>query len=85
MARIRTARVVAAAASLPLAFALMSGAAQADNGSLASDGSNSTVNTQAAEGSGQNTNQANNANVNGDGAGVAQSNDTTNVNFTSIG
>lgn len=82
MARIRTARVVAAAASVPLAFALMSGVAQADNGGFANDGSNANVNSQNAVGNGANTNQANNANVNGDGNLVHQDNETTNITFT---
>ncbi len=48
MARIRTARVIAAAAAaLPFAFAVMSGVAQADNGSLADDGSNSNASSSS--------------------------------------
>lgn len=82
MARIRTARVLAAAASVPLAFALMSGVAQADNGSFAGNGSNSNASEQAAVGNGANTNQANNANVNGDGAVVDQDNETVNNTVT---
>ena len=86
MARIRTARVMAAAASVPLAFALMSGVAQADNGSFAGNGSNSTVSEQGAQGDGANTNQANNANVNGDGNVIDQSNESVNntVSFTQL-
>lgn len=86
MARIRTARVIAAAASVPLAFALMSGVAQADNGSFAGNGSNSTVSEQGAQGDGANTNQANNANVNGDGNVIDQSNESVNntVAFTQL-
>ncbi|NLU69655.1 hypothetical protein [Streptomyces sp. HNM0574] len=86
MARIRTARVLAAAASVPLAFALMSGVAQADNGGFANDGSNANVNsqTQGAVGDGANTNQANNANVNGHGNLIDQDNHTANVNFTNL-
>ncbi|MGW8378461.1 hypothetical protein [Streptomyces sp. ODS28] len=82
MARIRTARVIAAAASVPLAFVLMGGVAQADNGSFAGNGSNSAANGQAAVGNGANTNQANNANVNGDGAVVDQDNQTVNNTVT---
>lgn len=85
MARIRTARVFAAAASVPLAFALMSGVAQADNGSFAGEGSNSNANEQAAVGHGNNTNQANNANAD-DGSVVDQSNESVNntVVFTNF-
>ena len=46
MARFRTARVVAALAAVPLAAGLLlagAGAAVADNGALAGDGSNSSV------------------------------------------
>ena len=40
MASIRTARVLAAVSSLPLAAALFAGVAAADNGAFADDGSN---------------------------------------------
>ncbi|MGW2269468.1 hypothetical protein [Streptomyces yangpuensis] len=43
MASIRTARVLAAAAALPLAVALFGGVASADNGSFANDGSNASI------------------------------------------
>ncbi|CAM5380032.1 MULTISPECIES: hypothetical protein [unclassified Streptomyces] len=43
MASIRTARVVAALAALPLAAALLGGIATADNGALADDGSSATA------------------------------------------
>ncbi|MGW0828221.1 hypothetical protein [Streptomyces sp. NPDC002845] len=43
MASIRTARVLAAAAALPLAAALFSGVATADNGAFADNGSNAAV------------------------------------------
>ncbi|MER5930284.1 hypothetical protein [Streptomyces sp. NPDC002054] len=43
MASIRTARVIAAVAALPLAVALFGGVAQADVGSFANDGSNASV------------------------------------------
>ncbi|MDI3402676.1 hypothetical protein [Streptomyces cavernicola] len=52
MARIRTARVLAAAAALPLAAALFTGVAQADNGGFASDGSNTGVATVTGSGVG---------------------------------
>ncbi|NSC22592.1 hypothetical protein FM076_16005 [Streptomyces albus subsp. chlorinus] len=88
MARIRTARVLAAAAVLPVAAAVLSGVAQADNGSLADDEANSTASdgsrVQGAVGGGtnttnaDNTTNANNATVNGNGAVVDQSNETHN-------
>lgn len=88
MASIRTARVIAAAASVPLAVALMSGVAQADNGSFADDGSNSNASAsnqaQSARGNGNNTNNANNATVNGNGAVVDQSNETKNETYTVV-
>ena len=43
MASIRTARVLAAMAALPLAAALFTGTAMADNGAIAGGGSNATV------------------------------------------
>ena len=45
MASIRTARVLAVVAALPLAATLFSGVAVADNGAVADDGSNATVAT----------------------------------------
>ncbi|MBQ0827831.1 hypothetical protein [Streptomyces tagetis] len=49
MASIRTARVVAAVAALPLAAALFGGIATADSGALADDGSRATA-TEAYSG-----------------------------------
>ncbi|MFB7459658.1 hypothetical protein ACIOC2_20875 [Streptomyces sp. NPDC088337] len=43
MASIRTARVLAAAAAIPLAAALFTGVAAADTGAVAGDGSNAGV------------------------------------------
>ncbi|MEU6310274.1 hypothetical protein [Streptomyces sp. NPDC047014] len=43
MANIRSVRVIAAVAALPLAAALFGGVASADNGALANDGSNAGV------------------------------------------
>ena len=85
MARTSTARILAAAASVPLAVTLLSGVAQADDGALAGLGSNASVTSQgqAARGAG-NTNQANNATVNGDDNLVLQHNDTTNVHHVVV-
>ncbi|CAM5413505.1 hypothetical protein STANM309S_04383 [Streptomyces tanashiensis] len=52
MASIRTARILAAAAALPLAAALFAGVAQADNGGFADDGSNTSVATIIGSGVG---------------------------------
>ncbi|MEU0134908.1 hypothetical protein ABZ172_12930 [Streptomyces sp. NPDC006296] len=52
MARIRTARALAAVAALPLAAALFTGVAAADNGALASGGSNAGVATIGSGGVG---------------------------------
>ncbi|WP_406861927.1 hypothetical protein ABZO31_16210 [Streptomyces sp. HUAS MG47] len=52
MASIRTARVIAAVAALPLAVALLGGVAQADNGGFADDGSNTSVASIAGSGVG---------------------------------
>jgi hypothetical protein len=53
MASIRTVRALAAVAALPLAAALFSGVAQADNGSSAKDGSNAGVATISGSGVGR--------------------------------
>ncbi|MET9593312.1 hypothetical protein ABZY45_20650 [Streptomyces sp. NPDC006516] len=52
MARIRTARTLAAVAALPLAAALFGGVAVADNGAFANDGSNAGVATIGSGGVG---------------------------------
>lgn len=87
MARIRTARVIAAVAAVPLAVAMFGGVAHADNGAIAADDSNATVvssesggsaltNQQVATGPGA-SNQANNANVSGPGVNVVDQTNTT--------
>ncbi|AWW38714.1 hypothetical protein ADL00_18960 [Streptomyces sp. AS58] len=48
MASIRTARVVAAVSALPLAAALFTGVASADNGSFADNGSTASVTNASA-------------------------------------
>ncbi|GGJ83140.1 hypothetical protein GCM10011583_13510 [Streptomyces camponoticapitis] len=97
MASFRTARVFAAVAALPLAAALFTGSATADD--FADDGSNASVATivgsgvgddnsgnstttqQTATGAGA-SNQNNTANVNGSGFTVIdQSNENIAVNF----
>ncbi|WP_329315696.1 hypothetical protein [Streptomyces sp. NBC_01262] len=87
MASIRTARVLAAMAALPLAAALFTGTAMADNGAIAGNvgGSNFgsvTTTQQAARGAGA-SNQNNTASVVGSAfTSVDQSN--VNVRFSPL-
>ncbi|MFG2172348.1 hypothetical protein ACGFMO_13305 [Streptomyces niveus] len=100
MASFRTARVFAAVAALPLAAALFTTSASADD--IADDGSNASVATivgsgvgddnsgnstttqQVATGAGA-TNQNNTANVNGSGFTVIdQSNENIALNFVNL-
>ncbi|MBT2390152.1 hypothetical protein ACFO9E_30625 [Streptomyces maoxianensis] len=99
MASIRTARAIAAVAALPLAAALFSGIAQADNGAFADDGSNATVASVVGGVGGDNwgnstttqqvasgagaSNQNNTASVNGSGFTVIDQSNAV-VNFTSL-
>jgi hypothetical protein len=98
MASTSTTRILAAAASLPLAFALFSGIAQADNGAFADDGGVSAITGQLGgvgdDNYGNNsqsqqvnngdggTNESNSANVQGIGNSVDQSDTTTTVVFS---
>ncbi|MFD7439800.1 hypothetical protein [Streptomyces sp. NPDC059909] len=88
MASIRTARALAAVAALPLAVALFSGVAQADNGAFAGDGSNASVATISGSGVG-NDNYGNSTTTQqvATGAGASNQNNTASVNgsaFTAI-
>ncbi|MEU6650331.1 hypothetical protein ABZ904_12970 [Streptomyces sp. NPDC046900] len=56
MATIRTARVLAAVAALPLAAALFTGVASADNGAYADDGSNAAAASVSRSGVGRDNN-----------------------------
>ncbi|MEU1022691.1 hypothetical protein ABZ383_33055 [Streptomyces sp. NPDC005900] len=88
MASIRTARVIAAVAALPLAAALFSGVATADNGAFSNDGSNAGV--AAINGSGVGVgNHGNSATTQQQaiGDGASNKNNTAQVNgsaFTAI-
>ncbi|MER7758354.1 hypothetical protein [Streptomyces sp. NPDC097619] len=90
MALVRTARVIAAVASLPLAAALFSGVAQADDGwgSFANDGSNASV--AGIVGSGVGGNNHGNSSTSqqvATGSGASNQNNTAQVNgsaFTAI-
>ncbi|CAM5400255.1 MULTISPECIES: hypothetical protein [Streptomyces] len=88
MASIRTARVLAAVAALPLAAALCAGVAVADNGSFANDGSNAAVATVNGSGVGDD-NSGNSATTQQQavGSGASNENNSAQVNdsaFTSI-
>ncbi|MFH8489949.1 hypothetical protein [Streptomyces longisporoflavus] len=88
MASIRTARVIAAAAALPLAAALFTGIATADNGSFANDGSNAGVASVNGSGVGGN-NSGNSATTQQQavGSGASNQNNTAQVNgsgFTAL-
>ncbi|OEJ39836.1 hypothetical protein AR457_18170 [Streptomyces agglomeratus] len=88
MASIRTARVIAAVAALPLAAALLSGVAAADNGSFANDGSNATVATVGGSGvAGHNGGNSTTTQQVATGGGASNQNNTASVNgsgFTAI-
>ncbi|MFE2145484.1 hypothetical protein ACFXA3_27750 [Streptomyces sp. NPDC059456] len=88
MASIRTARVFAAVAALPLAVALFGGVAAADNGAFANDGSNASV--AGIVGSGVGGNNSGNSSTSqqvATGSGASNQNNNAQVNgsaFTAI-
>lgn len=81
MASIRTARIIAAAAALPLAAALFTGVATADNGAIAGNGSNAGVATVVGSGVGDD-NHGNSATTQQQavGNGASNQNNTAQVN-----
>ncbi|WP_328537896.1 hypothetical protein [Streptomyces sp. NBC_00344] len=80
MAHIRTARVLAAVAALPLAAALFSGVATADNGAAAHHGSNASVATVTGSGVGRdNSGNSTTTQQVATGAGATNQNATANV------
>ncbi|MFF0745723.1 hypothetical protein ACFYVL_35565 [Streptomyces sp. NPDC004111] len=84
----RNARIFAAVAALPLAAALFTGVATADNGSFADDGSNAAVATINGSGVGG-TNNGNSTTTQqvANGAGASNQSNNASVNgsgFTSI-
>ncbi|MEU2740781.1 hypothetical protein ABZ656_36950 [Streptomyces sp. NPDC007095] len=88
MASIRTARILAAVSALPLAAALFTGVAAADNGAFADDGSNAGVATVSGSGVGHN-NSGNSSTTQQQaiGSGASNQNNTAQVNdsaFTAI-
>ncbi|WP_406105467.1 hypothetical protein OG698_24590 [Streptomyces sp. NBC_01003] len=88
MAHIRTARALAALAALPLAAALFSGVAAADNGAFANDGSNAGVATVSGSGvGGNNHGNSSTSQQQAVGSGASNQNNTAQVNgsaFTAI-
>ncbi|GAA2315064.1 hypothetical protein OKJ48_38170 [Streptomyces kunmingensis] len=88
MASIRTARVIAAVAALPLAAALFSGVAIADNGSFADNGSNAGVATVNGSGVGHdNFGNSSTTQQQAVGNGASNQNNSAQVNgsaFTAI-
>ena len=85
MASIRTARIIAAAAALPLAAALFAGVAQADNGGFADDGSNASVATISGSGVGGNNNgNSSTTQQQAIGSGASNQNNTAQVNGSGV-
>ncbi|MFF2849907.1 hypothetical protein ACFVT5_26750 [Streptomyces sp. NPDC058001] len=88
MASIRTARVLAAVAAVPLAAALFSGVASADNGSFANDGSNAAVANIVGSGvDGSNHGNSSTTQQQAVGSGASNQNNTAQVKgsaFTAI-
>ncbi|MGW4033669.1 hypothetical protein ACWEFL_30975 [Streptomyces sp. NPDC004838] len=88
MASIRTARVLAAVAALPLTAALFSGVALADNGAFADDGSNATVASIVGSGvAGVNFGNSTTSQQVASGAGASNQSNIASVNgsaFTAI-
>ncbi len=88
MASIRTARVLAAVSALPLAAALFSGVAAADNGAFADDGSNAAVASIIGSGvGGDNNGNSSTSQQQAVGSGASNQNNTAQVNgsgFTAI-
>ncbi|WP_369247700.1 hypothetical protein [Streptomyces sp. R41] len=88
MASIRTARVLAAVAALPLAATLFTGVAAADNGAFADDGSNAGVATSRGSGVGHdNYGNSSTTQQQAVGSGASNQSNTAQVNgsaFTAI-
>ncbi|MGV9882494.1 hypothetical protein [Streptomyces sp. NPDC003006] len=81
MASIRTARVIAAAAALPLTAVLFSGTAMADNGAFANDESNAGVATVDGSGvGGDNHGNSTTTQQQAVGDGASNQNNTVQVN-----
>ncbi|MFJ9905421.1 hypothetical protein ACIRVK_21435 [Streptomyces sp. NPDC101152] len=88
MASIRTARIIAAVSALPLAAALFTGVAAADNGALAGNGSNAGVASVVGGGVGHdNKGNSSTTNQNAVGSGASNQSNTAQVDgsaFTAV-
>ncbi|MEY2230478.1 MULTISPECIES: hypothetical protein [Streptomyces] len=85
MASIRTARVIAAVAALPLAAALFGGVASADNGAFANDGSNASVAGVVGSGVGGNNNgNSSTSQQVATGSGASNQSNTAQVNGSAL-
>ncbi|GAA3042939.1 hypothetical protein [Streptomyces glomeratus] len=88
MASIRTARVLAAVAALPLASALFTGVASADDGAFADDGSNAAAASITGSGVGRDNNgNSSTTQQQAVGTGASNQSNTAQVNrsaFTAI-
>jgi hypothetical protein len=87
MASIRTVRVFAAVAALPLAAALLSGVATADNGGFADDGSNAAVATLSGGVGHANSGNSSTSQQQAVGSGASNQSNSAQVNgsaFTAI-
>ncbi|MGW6454828.1 hypothetical protein ACWF94_02685 [Streptomyces sp. NPDC055078] len=87
MASIRTARVLAVVAALPLTVALFSGVASADNGAFADDGSNAAAASIIGSGSAVNFGNSTTSQQVATGAGASNQSNIASVNgsaFTAI-
>ena len=92
MASIRTARVIAALSALPLAAALFTGVATADNGAFADDGSSAAVSNAAqgligSGGGGDNYGTSSTTQQQATGSGASNQSNTAQVNgsaFTAV-
>ncbi|MFJ9865555.1 hypothetical protein [Streptomyces sp. NPDC101165] len=81
MASIRTARVLAAVSALPLAAALFTGVAAADNGAFADNGSNAGVASVIGSGVGHdNHGNSSTTQQNAVGSGASNQSNTAQVN-----
>ncbi|MDX2527864.1 hypothetical protein ACSCB1_42665 [Streptomyces europaeiscabiei] len=88
MASSRTARLLAAVSALPLAAALFTGVAAADNGSFADDGSNAGVANIVGSGVGHdNSGNSSTSQQQANGSGASNQNNTAQVDgsgFTAV-
>ncbi|WP_328926512.1 hypothetical protein OG429_19180 [Streptomyces sp. NBC_00190] len=85
MASIRTARVIAAVAALPLAVAFFGGAASADNGAFANDGSNASVASVIGSGvGGDNQGNSSTSQQVATGSGASNQNNNAQVNGSAL-